>query len=421
MDFTVTVVLHFSFCILHFPPFPVPDFAYTARDAAGQRVTGTLTAATRREALSTLDQRALFPLEVRDATAPSVRRGRRIKPQLMATAYGQLADLLRSGVPLLRSLDVLREQTSNAALADVLTQVRAQVEDGASLAEAMARHPRAFSEIAVSMARAGGEGGFMESALARVAQFTEQQEDLKGRTLGAVAYPIFLSCVGVIVVTGLIVVLVPKFEDLFKRLREKGELPALTDGLLALSHFLGDYGLWLLVALGIGFWYLRSWLATDRGRLTADRFKLRIPLAGTIFRNLAVARFCRVLGTLLQNGVPILKSLDIASAATANRVLAGAIQAAAENISAGQSLAKPLSSSGYFPRDVVEMIAVAEESNSLDTVLGNVADSLERLTWRRLDLAVRLLEPLMLLILAGAVLVVVIALLLPVLKMSLTM
>src|SRR5262249_45670950 len=149
-----------------------------------------------------------------------------------------------------------------------------------------------------------------------------------------------------------------------------------------------------------------------------DRLKLRVPLCGPIFQNLAVARFCRVLGTLLHNGVPILRSLEISSEAAGNRILAAAITEAAENISAGQSLAKPLAASGYFPPEVVEMIAVAEESNTLESVLTSISDSLERRTFRRLDLVVRLLEPIMLLGLAGVVLLVVIALLMPVLKMS---
>ena len=169
----------------------------------------------------------------------------------------------------------------------------------------------------------------------------------------------------------------------------------------------------------MGF-YLRAKLSTDEGRLWRDRWKVRIPGAGRILLNLSVARFCRVLGTLLHNGVPILKSLEISSEATGNRMLAQAVQEAAKNISSGQTLAAPLAACGHFPPTIVEMIGVAEESNTLETVLINIADGLERRTWRQLDLFVRLLEPLMLLALAAAVLVVVIALLLPVIKMSTT-
>ncbi|MEX2120974.1 MAG: type II secretion system F family protein [Pirellulales bacterium] len=399
----------------------MPDFAYTARDASGRRIAGTLTAPSQHEALSTLGQRALFPVSVEaERSASRTWRGRRIKPQLMATTYAQLGDLLGSGVPLLRSLEVLQRQTSHPGLAEVLGQVKAQVEDGSPLSEAMLRHPRAFSEMATNMVRAGGEGGFLEEALQRVAEFTEKQEDLKGRTVGALAYPIFLAMVGTIVVTVLVVFFVPKFAELFSQLREQGELPLVTELLLWTSDTLRRWGLLILALLVVGALYLRSRLGTEEGRVWRDRWKTRLPGAGPIILNLAVARFCRVLGTLLRNGVPIIKSLEISSEATGNRLLGQSVLEAAHNISAGQSLAAPLGASGQFPASVVEMIAVAEESNTLDAVLVNIADGLERRTWRQLDLFVRLLEPVMLLILAGAVLVVVIALLLPVIKMSST-
>ncbi|MBI3463038.1 MAG: type II secretion system F family protein [Planctomycetes bacterium] len=400
----------------------MPDFAYIARDLSGNRVSGKLTAATAQEALSMLGQKALFPVQVEaeKSSAVSFLPARRIKAQLMATTFGQLADLLRSGVPLLRSLDVVQRQSSNERLTAVLAEVRGRVEEGASLAEAMARHPRVFSEMAISMVRAGGEGGFLEDALDHVADFTEKQEDIKSRTLGALAYPGFLSVVGTLVVTGLIVFIVPKFEVLFARLKERGELPIFTEWLLALSNLLQHWGLLILGLLIAGVVYLKMKLATEAGRLLADRLKLRVPLAGTIFLNMAVARFCRVLGTLLKNGVPILRSLQISNDATGNRVLSAAIRDASENISSGEALASPLAACGHFPPAVVEMIAVAEESNTLEKVLTDIAEGLERRTWRQLDLFVRLLEPLMLLVLAAVVLVVVIALLLPVIKMSTT-
>jgi general secretion pathway protein F/type IV pilus assembly protein PilC len=192
----------------------------------------------------------------------------------------------------------------------------------------------------------------------------------------------------------------------------------MTDWLLNTSAAMQRWGLWIILGLVAAGGFARQWLITEPGRYWRDRVKLRLPLVGKIFTNLAVARFCRVLGTLLHNGVPILRSLEISSGATGNRVLAEAIGKATENISAGQPLAGPLAASGHFPPMVVEMIAVAEEANNLENVLLDVADSLERRTWRQLDLAVRLLEPVLLMILAAVVLVLVIALLLPVLKMS---
>jgi general secretion pathway protein F/type IV pilus assembly protein PilC len=396
----------------------MPDFAYVARNTSGQKISGSITAASQREAVALLSGQALFPLEIQAGKAKSRLGGSRVKGQTMAVAYAQLASLLRAGVPLLRSLEVLRKQSSNQTLARVLGEVQDHIEQGSTLGDAIARYPRVFSEMAINMVKAGGEGGFLEEALERVAQFTEQQEDLKARTVGALAYPAFLASVGSLIVTALIIFFVPQFDELFKSLRERGELPVLTEWLLALSNSLSSWGLLILLGLIAGFAALKAHLATDRGRRWRDRIKLKLPLLGAVFKNLAVARFCRVLGTLLRNGVPILKSLDISRVTSGNVVLSEAIEDASENISAGESLAAPLGASGHFPITVVEMISVAEESNTLDKVLVEIADGLEKRTTRRLDLAVRLLEPILLLILAGAVLFVVIALLMPVIKMS---
>ncbi|MCA9175555.1 MAG: type II secretion system F family protein [Planctomycetales bacterium] len=395
----------------------MPDFAYTARNMSGERVTGRIAAGSEREAVALLTGQSLFPMEV-VAEKRAASKGKRVRGQIMALTYNQLSSLLRSGVPLLRSLSVLRDQCSHPVLSQVLEDIYSRVEDGSSLAEAMARHPRVFNEMAVSMVRAGGEGGFLEEALERVATFTEEADDLKARTTGALAYPAFLGVVGTIVVSTLIIVFVPQFAKLFDKLRERGELPRMTDYLLGFSDMLRDYGIWLALAAMIAAYVLRQRLNTDEGRRTWDYVKVRVPMIGGIFLDLAVARFCRVLGTLLRNGVPILRSLEISRAAAGNRVLAEAIGKASENISSGASLAAPLASSGYFPKLVVEMITVAEEANTLDTVLVEIADGLEKRTSRRLDLFVRLLEPVMLLIMAGIVLCVVIALLLPVIKMS---
>ena len=399
----------------------MPDFAYTARDTTGRKVAGTISAGSQREALALLAKQSLFPIAVRDELPqPTPGRFRRVKPLAVATMYGQLASLLRSGVPLLRSLNVLREQTSHSGLKFVLGEVCESVEQGKSLAEAMSKYPKVFGEIAISMVRAGGEGAFLEDALDRVAEFTEKQQDLKSRTIGALAYPIFLAVFGTIIINVLIIFFVPMFAEMFGRLREKGELPGLTEALLGFSAFMRSWW-WVL---GIIFFalvaLLKVLLDSPKGKLARDRIALKLPIVGTVFQSLAVSRFCRVLGTLLRNGVPILRALEISRGATGNRVLAEAVDEAAANISAGQSLARPLAASGKFPRNVCEMISVAEEANTLDAVLIRTSDDLDRQTWRKLDLAVRLLEPLMLMILAGAVLVVALALLLPIMKMGTT-
>jgi general secretion pathway protein F/type IV pilus assembly protein PilC len=232
-------------------------------------------------------------------------------------------------------------------------------------------------------------------------------------------YPIFLFVFGTGVVAVMLVKFVPRFEKtVFANLAQRGELPWATTTLLALSNFAQRYWILIALAMAAAIWGLKRWLATEQGRWKADQLRLRAYGVGRIVRSLAVARFCRVLGTLLHNGVPILQSLRIAKDATGNAVLSKAIADAAENISEGKSLAKPLGQSGQFPRDIVEMIAVGEEANNLEQVLVDIADNLERRTGRELDISVRLLEPLMLVAMAGVVLFVVVALLLPILQSS---
>jgi type II secretory pathway component PulF len=400
----------------------MPDFAYIARTATGQRVEGVLAAGSQREALLALAGKELFPVQVKASGGKVVQAGSlKVRPQAMSQFYVQMAALLRSGVPLLRSLDVLGRQATNPTLKKIVEDLHSRITEGDSLAEAMARHPRAFNELSRSIIRAGGEGGFLEEALERVAKFTDQQAELKGRVTGAMAYPIFLMVLGVTIVVALMIFAVPQFETLFERLRERGELPILTDGLLRLSQSIHSYGILIALAIAGIVLAVRHQLMTEQGRWWLDRQRLKLPIVGGIYRNLAVSRFCRVLGTLLLGGVPIVRSLKISSSSTGNLVLSQAIDNAADNITAGESLAAPLAASGHFPPNVVEMVAVAEQSNTLETVLTNIAESLEKETWRRLDLFVRLLEPIMLLFLAGAVLVIVLALMLPMLKSATSM
>jgi general secretion pathway protein F/type IV pilus assembly protein PilC len=294
------------------------------------------------------------------------------------------------------------------------------VADGTGLSQAMAQHPRVFDELSVSMIRAGQEGGFLEDVLRRIADFTEHQEDLKSKVTGALAYPVFLAAVGFIVLNVLVIFFVPRFEPIFKKLDEKGELPVLTVFIVGLSHLLQSYLVFVLAAAALGWYLFRRWARTEAGRRKLDGLRLRIPGAGKIFLNLAISRFSRILGTMLHNGIPILQALRIAKDSTGNKVLADAISQAAENVKGGDSLAEPLGQCKHFPRDVIEIVAVGEESNNLEKVLIDIADGLEKRTSRQLDLFVRLLEPIMLLVMALVVLVVVAGLLLPVFKMSQT-
>lgn len=397
----------------------MPDFTYTARNSTGEMVSGSMTANTERDVVNALSGKSLFPVKVESQqSAKAITFGGRVNDQKIAVFYEQLASLISNGVPMLKSLSILKEQTRIPAFKSALEDVIAKVEDGETLSDSFARHPKIFSEMAVNMSRAGAEGGFLEDALTRVASFTEQQAELKSRTVGALIYPAVLATIGTLVVTILLVFFVPKFGELFDQLREKGQLPKITDWLLWFSGFLRSYGIFILLALLAVFGLIRYQLSTESGRRFSDRMKIKVPLMGPIFLSLAVGRFCRVLGTLLKNGVPILKALEISRDASGNKILSEAIAQASENISSGESLSVPLSKSGHFPRNVTEMLSVAEESNTLDDVLINISEGLEKQTVRRLDLMVKLIEPLMLMVMAAIILVVVVALLLPIMKMG---
>jgi len=399
----------------------MPEFQYVARAHSGQQVTGNLSAANEQDALTTLAAQSLFPIRIGPAESEVVvrkRMARGVGARHLAVFYSQLSDLLRSGVPLLRSLELLQRQATNSTLKSVLDEVRGEVADGTSLANAMSHHPRIFNELNFSMVRAGEEGSFLEDVLKRIADFTEHQQDLKSRVFGAMVYPVFLLVMGTIIITAMLVFFVPKFSPIFAKMEARGQLHWTTNALIATSDAAQEYwfvGLILLTAGGIA---LVSWSKTEAGRMQVDRFRLWAPGLGVIIRSLAISRFSRILGTLMQNGVPILQSLRIAKDATGNVVLSEAIASAAENISAGKSLAQPLGSSGHFPDEIVEMVAVGEEANNLEQVLIDIADNLERRTQRQLDMFVRMLEPVLLTLMAGVVLFLVLALLWPILQSS---
>ena len=395
-------------------------FQYVARNPAGDLVRGIVEAASQREVLQKLADDTLFTVSVEQLrSAPTAALSRhRVRSRHIARAYSQLADLLRSGVPLLRSLEILERQSSNPTLAKVLSQVRTDVADGSTLADSMAKHPRAFSELARSMVRAGEEGGFLEQVLERIADFTEHQEEIKSRVTGAMAYPLFLLAItsGVLVV--MLTFFVPRFAPIFDRFREDQSLPILTEMLLSTSGFIQAHYLFLLGGFALLAGSISTGLKSEQGKRYVDRFKLWAPGLHHIWRGLAIARFSRILGTMLANGIPILTALRISKDSTGNHILAAAVDKAAESVSGGNALAGPLKASGQFPVDVIEMIAVGEESNNLEQVLVGIADTTERRITRQVDLLVRLLEPILLLIMAGVTLVVVAALLLPVFKMG---
>lgn len=394
----------------------MPTFSYVARNLQGQTITGVLAADNQTQVLRALDEQSLFPVEVREGGKASRGLGggkRKVKTKYIAVLYSQFADLLRAGVPALRALDVLHRQSSNPVLKEVLKEVREDLSSGQTLGDAMEKHPNAFSPLHVSMIRAGEKGGFLEDVLSRIAVFTERQNELKNKLTGAMMYPMILMTVGAGVVIFLLLSVVPKVRGFLR-----GELPFLTQVVFAICDFLKDNGLIALagfvgVALGIA-----ALLRSESGRAFYDKFQLKAPMMGKIVTLVAICRFCRILGTLLHNGVPILQALKISRDSAGNRLLMQVIEDSTESVRKGASLAAPLARSDLFPLDIIDMIAVGEESNNLENVLVSIADSYEARTARQIDLMVRLLEPLLLVGMAAIVAVIAVALLLPILTMS---
>ncbi len=383
---------------------------------------GLITADSRGDVMALLTDRSLFPITVEPAkkkSSFSLGLGGRISTELLAGTLTQLSDLLSNGVPLLQGLEILIQQSPNERMQTVLADIRGRISEGEQLHEAMAAHSDVFNELTLSIVRAGTEGAFLEQSLQQTAEFLERQEELNGKIRGAMAYPAFLSVAGVAVTLILIVFFVPKFADMFSELERNGTLPTATVVLLWLSDVLGSvYG--LLIAAGfVGMVVgIRKWMASPRGREIVDGTKTRLPVFGPLFLNGATSRFCRILGTLLRNGVPMLKALEISSDSAGNVVLGTAIRDSAENISSGATLSEPLSDCGLIPGNVMAMISIAEEANNLEEVLTNIADGLDKKVSRQLDTMVRLIEPAMLMVMGSAVLFVIVALLLPVFEMS---
>ena len=397
----------------------MPSYTYKAVSDSGKSITGVLTAENYQVALRMLEEQALFPVKVAEGIHGQkfgLGGRRRIKMQHLTTFYGQLADLLRAGVPMLRSLDVLSRQGGQGGLAQIVKETREDVAGGMTLGDAMAKHPRAFSNLNASMVRAGEQGGFLEDVLQRIAIFTEKQDELRNKVVGAMIYPTILVCVGSTVVTLLMVFVVPKLRVYLR----PETLNPLSVAVFWVCDMLRDH----YVALTLGAMAIvvafSAWRKTKSGQLVFERFKLRAPVFGKVFTMVAICRFCRILGTMLHNGVPILQALRISKDSAGNEILARVIEEAGDSVKKGAALSDPLGSCGLFPPAVVDMIAVAEESNTLETVLVQIADTNEARTARSIDLGVRILEPILLVMMAMVVFCIAVALLLPILTLGTT-
>jgi len=376
-------------------------FEYIARTSSGEQVAGVMQADSETAVARTLDERELYPVRVKEQAArkAAARRGGRIRMRDVGVAYGQIADLLRAGVPMLRALETQSRAGSNRTLSQLFLRVRDEVSGGKTLADAMSGHPAVFSELHLAMIRAGERGGFLEDVLMNLSDYLERVDDLRSKVRGSMVYPAALTIVGILAMMVILIAVVPQFKPIF----EGYPLPIPTIVLFALSDLLVEYlplliGLIVLSVLG-----LRTLLRSEFGKELWDRWRLRLPMVGRPMRMVSITRFCRILGTLLHNGVPILQSLAISKDATGCSTLSSSIEVAAENVKAGEPLAAPLKQSGLFPEEVLEMIAVGEESNQLEKVLVRIADTIERRTNRQVDVAVRMIEPLILVALAAVI------------------
>ena len=393
-------------------------FQYTAVNDAGKRVTGALEADTEAAALRLIEERSLFPVSV-VGTADSSRGddGKskiRIRSRDVGLMYGQLADLIGSGVPMLRALDSLVRSTVNKKLKQVLREIRQQVADGQTLTEALREFPDVFPPLHTSMVQAGERAAFLEDVLRSLSDFLERLDELRGKVLGALTYPAMLIAVGAAVMVGALLFFVPRFEPLLAGAAK----PLPTEIVFGASHVVGDY--WYAFPLAAVVLGALAWSAfkNESNRLLLEKLKLKVPVAGTALRMVAITRFCRILGTMLANGVPMLSALKISGGATGSGLLGAQVLEAADSVRDGKTLSGPLSEGGFFPDQILAMITVAEESNKLDKVLLQIADTVERRTNRQVDQAVRLVEPIILCAVAAAIGFMALGLLLPIFTLA---
>jgi type IV pilus assembly protein PilC len=376
-------------------------YAYKGRDSAGKVVKGRLDAASEAAAMSRLRTMGVSPISVAEVAVgtglsmeikiPGFSKGVDLKD--LAVMSRQMATMTSAGLSLLRTLNILSEQTENKELAKILTAIRNEVETGVSLSEAMDKHAAVFPPIMISLVRAGETGGFLESSLNSVAGNFESEGKLRDTIKSALAYPVIVLIMAVVAVIGMLTFIVPVFEKMFKGLG--GELPLPTQILVVLSRMM----VWLLPVLivgGIAFtvWWRKN-KNTERVRKVVDPIKLKLPVFGPLMTKLAIARFSRNFSTMIGAGVPILQSLNIVGETSGNWVVESALRKVQESVRQGKSIAGPLSLEPVFPAMVTQMIAVGEDAGALQAMLGKIADFYDQEVQATAEQLTALIEPLM--------------------------
>ncbi|HTP51069.1 MAG TPA: type II secretion system inner membrane protein GspF [Anaeromyxobacteraceae bacterium] len=403
----------------------MPVFAYKALNESGRAVEGMKEADSAKTLRTALRRDGLYLTEVTGeqkagAASPdvNVRRwlGGRIGADDVAIATRQLAVLVNAGIPLVDALTALVEQVDRERLKRVLSAVKQRVNEGSSLADALAQHPKAFGTLYVNMIRAGESSGALDVVLYRLADFTESQARLRSKILGTLTYPAAMLVIAVVIMGILFTVVIPKITKVFED--TKVALPWTTRFLIAFSTFVHDFwwaiGL-LLVAAGFAF---ARWRRTPAGRARWDVMVLRAPIFGALVRQIAIARFSRTLATLLKSGVPLLTSMDIVKNIVGNTRLAAVIEQSRESIKEGESIAAPLKRSGEFPPLVYHMITIGEKSGQLEDMLANVANAYDSQVETRVAALTSLLEPLMIVVMGAAVAFIVFSILMPILQVN---
>ena len=390
-------------------------FDYKVRDKTGALVTGQLVGDNEAIVMTRLRQMGLTPIRVKQASTGlkmeiHLRPGR-IKLKQIAVFCRQFATMVNSGLPILRALSILTDQTESKELAKVLFAVRAGVENGSSLSAAMAEHPKAFNALFISMVKAGETGGVLDDVLLSLADQIEREVELRRQIKSAMTYPIVVVALVTLILAAMLLFVVPQFETIYSSLG--GTLPLPTRMLLSVSRAVRSY--WYVVLLGavVASFLFRRYKKTEAGRARVDAVKIRIPIFGPLFHKVALARFASTLGMLLRSGVPILQALDNVNETVNNRVIGDAVDDVKTSVREGESIAKPLGRHKAFPPMVVQMMAVGEETGAVDTMLDKVAEFYNSEVTATVDALTSLIEPLLIAFIGGAVGAAVIALYMP--------
>ncbi|MBM3884558.1 MAG: type II secretion system F family protein [Gemmatimonadetes bacterium] len=391
----------------------MPIFTYTARTVQGEIRSATLEAASRDEVVAQLRRQKLTVIKVEQP--PKVKLSGSIPMRDIVIFTRQFSTMINSGLPLVQSLDILSKQSENPTLQAVTRQVVFDVESGYTVADALAKHPNAFTELYVNMVAAGEAGGILDTILMRLATFMEKNDALVRKVKGAMLYPGVIMSVAGGAIAILLIVVIPTFQNMFSSVGLALPLP--TRIVIALSAFLKGYWWALLVAGFVGVQAFRRYYATSRGQLVIDGLLLRAPILGDVLRKSAVSRFTRTLGTLLSSGVSILDGLEITAKTAGNRVVSDAILASRSSIAGGDTISAPLQKSKVFPPMVISMIAVGEQTGGLDEMLAKIADFYDEEVDAAVSGLLSLLEPVMIVFLGVVVGGMVVAMYLPIFDM----